>query len=184
MQPTSAVTYGGVTIPGQQAQPPAGHPDIAFRPACEQVGTVLQANGLVAYTLALPDNTIRILKELEPMDLTQAHLWMDSEGLCKIQGAEVPIIYSDQVPRQATARITASATGAAPPPEVPSSGNNLLLPLLGGGVLLAAIAIGIVTMRKSPSPGQRPIVTPPPANSEQPTATAPDTDLIDQLWGN
>ena len=182
----NSMTYGGITIPGPQAQPPAGHDDIAFRPACGQVGAMMQANGLVAHTINLPDGTIRVLAEMPPMDGGRVVRELDTAGLCKVGGINVPIIKSDQLPQQSIARISASV-GDAPPVTTIASEGVPLLPIGIGAVVLAGAVGGVVWWRSRGGNGNatQPIITPPPA--AEPSTPAPSVtnsaDLIDQLWG-
>ncbi|NJN22040.1 MAG: hypothetical protein HC812_13730 [Leptolyngbya sp. RL_3_1] len=184
----NALTYGGITIPGPQAQPPAGHPDIAFRPNCPQVGAMMQANGLVAHTINLPDGTIRVLAEMPPMDGAKVVRELDTAGLCKVGGIDVPLIFTDQLPQKTIARISASAGDAPPVVTIASEAGGLPLVPIGLGALLVAGAIAGVAWWRSRSGGNnatQQIITPPPA--AEPSTPAPpvaSSDLIDHLWGN
>ncbi|MEM9979725.1 MAG: hypothetical protein AAF808_19025 [Cyanobacteria bacterium P01_D01_bin.2] len=156
----NSVSFGDITIAGQQAQPPAGHDDIAFRPSCGQVTATLQANGQVAHAINLPDGQTRILAEYDNMPVDKAHLYLDAEGLCKTgpDAIEVPIIYTTQVPEQAVAQATAiptesgavtgTETGVGTTTASPAGGG--LGMMLVGAVALAVIGGGFVwlTQRK------------------------------------
>jgi hypothetical protein len=127
-QPGQDYNWNGTTIPSQQTLSPAGHPDIAFRPSCGQLGEVLQANGLTAYTVNLPDGNVRILEEMPPRPRTDAEFDLDAAGLCKIGGVNVPIVFASQLPEPAVvapevAPVEVAATGAEAAPE-PSTGIN------------------------------------------------------------
>lgn len=137
----NSVTVGDITIEGQQAQPPAGHNDIAFRPACSQLASTLTESGVVEHAVNLPDGQVRVLATYESMPIDKAHLFLDAEGICKV-GADavvVPIIYSDQVPEQSVASATASASNPSGSSaiEPPSSGGM-------GGMVMGAIALAVV----------------------------------------
>jgi hypothetical protein len=201
----NSMTYGGVTIPGPQAQPPAGHPDIAFRPACTQVGAVYQANGLVAHTIPLPDNTIRTLIEMPPMTQGDAVRELDTAGLCKVGGIDVPIVLTDQLPQQSIGQVAASVSDAPPMATVATDGDGFAwgtVALLGGALVVGLGVGGWLWLGKASYRGRvlyqrpgfedrEPIITPPPADTEPSTeapAEAPSTaaagaDLVDQLWG-
>ncbi len=189
--PTNGMEFGGVTIPGTQAQPPAGHDDIAFRPACGQVGAIFQANGLNAYTIPLPDGSLRTLVEMPPMPPLQAHKEMDSSGLCKVGGVIVPILFADQVPQPSIARVTGSVNSAASVATVDvENGGWPLWPLGLGALAIAALGTAAYWHYQQPaSATSPPIVTPPPAadveNTPEPAAApvATTDNLIDQLWG-
>jgi hypothetical protein len=163
---------------------------------------VYQANGLNAFTVPLPDGTIRTLAELPQMSPAQAHAWMDSSGLCKVGGIDVPIIFTAQLPQRSTA---APIQGQVAPAvaqvvaESPSGGG----PLLWGGLGLAAVGAialaawgwrsGAMAQVVAATRGgdRSPIVTPPPAGDDPTAATdstaqaqqAVGNDLIDHLWG-
>ena len=181
------MTYGGLSIPGPQAQPPAGHDDIAFRPGCHQVGAMMQGNGLVAHTINLPDGSLRILVEMPPMSGADAVREMDAMGLCKVGGIDVPIIFTTQLPQQSIARVTASVSTAAPEvtgaEEIP--GGLPLVPLAIGAVLVIGVGLvgGLYVRNRTQVVEKPPLVTPPPADSAAP-AMASGEDLIDQLWGD
>ena len=191
----NSMTYGGITIPGPQAQPPAGHDDIAFRPACHQVGAVFQANGLVAHTIPLPDGSIRTLVEMPPMDGAKVVRELDTAGLCKVGGIDVPIIFTDQLPQQSIGQVAASVSDA-PVAAVATDGDGFpwgTVALVGGALGLGVGGWlwlgnrGRVLYQRSGSKSQEPIITPPPADTQAPTeapSTAADgADLVDQLWG-
>jgi hypothetical protein len=199
----NSMTYGGVTIPGPQAQPPAGHDDIAFRPACGQVGAVFQANGLVAHTIPLPDGSIRTLVEMPPMDGAKVVRELDTAGLCKVGGIEVPIIFTDQLPQQSIGQVAASVSDVPSVATVATEGDGFAwgtVALLGGALGVGLGVGGWLWLGKASYRGRvlyqrpgfddgvdQPIVTPPPADteapSEAPSAAAEGADLVDQLWG-
>lgn len=197
----NSMTYGGVTIPGPQAQPPAGHPDIAFRPACTQVGAVYQANGLVAHTIPLPDGTTRTLIEMNPMDGGKVVRELDTAGLCKVGGIDVPIIFTDQLPQQSIGQVAASVSDAPPIATVTTDEDGFAWGTVAllGGVLVVGLGVGgwlwlgkasyrgRVLYQRPGFEDREPIITPPPADTEAPSdapsAAADGTDLVDQLWG-
>lgn len=169
----NSVSFGDTTIAGQQAQPPAGHDDIAFRPSCGQVMATLQANGQVAHSIHLPDGKTRILAEYDHMPVDKAHLYLDAEGLCKTgpDAIEVPIIYSHQLPEQAIAQVTAAPSDVGSGADIDtgtglsardaaSAGGGLAMLLLGA-VALAVIGSGFVWLtqrqpgRQEPSPSAK-----------------------------
>jgi hypothetical protein len=192
----NSISYGGITIPGPQAQPPAGHPDIAFRPACGQVGAVLQANGLVAHTIPLPDGGIRILREMPPMDGGKVVRELDTAGLCKVGGIDVPIIFADQLPQQSIGQVAGSVGDAPPVATVATDGAGFPWLITFGAFFIVGFGVTslvlLMAKRRRHSPGDtvrvEPIITPPPADkpTEAPTegtSTAASADLVDQLWG-
>jgi hypothetical protein len=178
-------TFGDVNIPASQVIPPAGFDQVAFRPSCPQVVPVGQANGLTAWTLPMPDGANLTLLELEPMDTTQAHMVLDSYGLCKIGGDAVPIVYSRQLPQRSIAVPVVEATGGtqptdlSPTSEQPQGGG--IVGLMVGSIALVAIGAGLVAYtRRKPQP-----LGAGPAPAESPKAKAqPDRrNALDDLLG-
>lgn len=81
-----------IPIPPFQAIPPAGfHDAIAYRPACEQVESRL-VHGATEHYLTMPDGSQVTLATLPPQPITEAHKTLNDWGLCKSQGAIVPIL--------------------------------------------------------------------------------------------
>ena len=183
----NSMTYGGVSIPGPQAQPPAGHPDIAFRPACSQVGAVYQANGLVAHTIPLPDGGIRILREMPPMDGGKVVRELDTAGLCKVGGIDVPIIFTDQLPQQSIGQVAASVSDAPPVAAVATDGGGFPWLITFGACFILGFGVTslvlLMSKRRRGAATPKPIITPPPADTEAPSAAADSANLVDQLWG-
>lgn len=168
-------------IPPFQNLPPAGHPDIAFRPACTQVNPILQGNGLVAHTIPLPDGTHRTLVELPPMADADAFREMDAMGLCKVGGDLVPMMLAIQLPQDATAQPIGAVPIAAVPPTAAAGGAGFpWLLVLGGVAAIALVGAAIAHYR-----GSKGLPTAPTTSTEveptEPTAQ-PAVDLIDQLW--
>lgn len=154
------VSYGNSSIPASQALPPAGFNEIAFRPACDQLAPVLQADGTTAWTLAMPDGQIKTMAQYPPMETPMAWAWLDADGLCKIGGDQVPIVYTRQLPQQSIIQPAQLVPGdgggplvqrqaeTVPAPAVePSSGGGLLT-LVGGSMLLIVIAGLVVAMTR------------------------------------
>lgn len=106
------INFGGVTIPSQQTLPPATAKDIAFRPSCNQL-IPIQAGNTVFWTVTMSDGDRRELAAYKPMSTQEAHFWLDAEGICKINGVEVPLVYVDQVPQRQVAQVTTT-------PEMPT----------------------------------------------------------------
>ena len=81
-----------ITPPPFQALPPAGFYDrIAYRPACEQVESRL-IDGVTEHYLTMPDGSQIVLAKLPPQPTEQAHKTLNDWGLCKSEGAIVPIL--------------------------------------------------------------------------------------------
>lgn len=140
------IQFGGVNIPSQQTLSPAGHDDIAFRPACDQLVPV-QYGDHVSWTLTLSDGTLHHLQQFPPMAELAAHKELDSYGICKVGGTHVPLVYTDQVPQRQVAQfaVTPGAGQAAQTvtPETPDS-TMPTWEIASGGLLLLACAVGFV----------------------------------------
>lgn len=144
-RPGEAYSYNGAIIPSQQTLSPAGHEDIAFRPACSQVNEVLQANGFTAYTVNLPDSTVRILNEMTPAPRSAAEFELDAAGLCKIGGEVVPIVFFSQLPEASVVQPEVSGTpGESIDPQQSSEVGVNWWMVLSGFVVLAAAGCGLV----------------------------------------
>ena len=100
-EPGKPYLFNGLTIPSQQTLPPATAPYLAFRPACEQLQPIEQANGFTAWTVPQPVGQGVIIISEQPTELssTQAHLYADADGACKLNGIEVPIVAADALPK-------------------------------------------------------------------------------------
>ena len=70
----SQATFGETNIPASQSLSPAGFDHVAFRPACDQVVPVGQANSTTAWTLPMPDGQVLSLLEL-PSKPTKPAPW-------------------------------------------------------------------------------------------------------------
>ncbi|MEO0374701.1 MAG: hypothetical protein AAF329_08770 [Cyanobacteria bacterium P01_A01_bin.17] len=142
------VNYGGVTIPSQQTLSPATAKNIAFRPACTQLVPIEQGNRIF-WTVTMADNKRIELAAYTPMSVQEAHFWLDAEGICKIGGVEVPLVYVDQVPQRQVAQVTTTpelpdgdttSQGGqdiqSVTPQAPSAGPNWLPIAIGAPILL------------------------------------------------
>lgn len=196
----NATTFGNIEIPPQQDQPPAGFPHIAFRPDCTQLTPVLQQNGLVAWTLALPDGRVEILAEYPQMPETQAFSYLGSEGLCKVNGdPSVPIVLTAQLPQrsqlqpeiqptgvgegvgQTPVGASAGPVGYGPEGTFQESPTGGLMGLIGGSVLLAVIGyLAVGQMRKGQTGKQvdQPAPTPKPKTRATSRRRSEISDLL------
>jgi len=185
----SQATFGDVRIPPSQALSPAGFDQVAFRPACPQVVPVGQANGLTAWTLPMPDGAVLTLLELEPMATPQAHVTLDSYGLCKVGGDIVPILYSRQLPQRSFAApvVEASAGGTQPADLAPTSEPQptAIGSVLAGSAMLLLIAAGVVafTRRKPKAIGAGPARPAPQAKAKTPGRSDNRRSQLDDLLG-
>ncbi|MEM1309852.1 MAG: hypothetical protein AAGF98_10260, partial [Cyanobacteria bacterium P01_H01_bin.153] len=102
-EPGLPYVIGDITIPSQQTLPPATAPILAFRPSCEQLATVEQApsadlpeypSGSTAFGVADPKSQAFLTMSVLPpgLPLVEAHLQLDAEGTCKLNGVTVPIV--------------------------------------------------------------------------------------------
>lgn len=143
------IEFGGVTIPSQQTLSPATHDDIAFRPACSQL-VPIQKDEWVFWTITLSDGEQRTLYTFPPIATDEAILYLDTYGLCKAGGVEVPLVYASQVPQRAVATVTTTPTmggdvstaGQAVQTVTPQQPESEAMPLwlvATGGVLLLGV---------------------------------------------
>lgn len=86
-------------VPPEQRRPPARtnesifsqYPLLAFQPACDQL-IPQNGGGGVTWVVEMPDGTMNPLAITEPMERPRAFAAMDASGICKTQGAIVPIM--------------------------------------------------------------------------------------------
>ncbi len=162
--------FGGVTIPSQQTLAPASAPNIAFRPACSQLVPIERA-GQVLWTVTMSDGARIELATYEPMPEQAAYVWLDAEGICKINGVEVPLVYVDQVPQRQVAQVTTTPELSAGSnvnqagqnvqtvtPTVPSAGPNWVPIAIGAPLLLIVAGLFVRAVRGG---GRKPSQTPP-----------------------
>lgn len=153
------IEFGGVTIPSQQTLSPATHDDIAFRPACSQL-VPIQREQTVFWTITLSDGAQRTLYTFPPIATEDAYLYLDTYGLCKLGGVDVPLVYTSQVPQRAIATVTTTPTmgrdiseaGQAVQtvtPQQPESESMPLWLVAAGGVVLIGCAVGFVALVRS-----------------------------------
>jgi|GEM_PF-1234559 len=149
------INFGGVTIPSQQTLSPAGHEDIAFRPACTQLVPIQRGN-TVFWTVTLSDGNQRVLQHFPPLSQKEAFFELDAYGLCKIGGVEVPLVYTSQVPQRQVAQVTTSPTMPAGEgmqnvgtvtPETANAGPNWLSYAIGAPILLIVAALFVQMVR-------------------------------------
>jgi len=153
------INYGGVTIPSQQTLSPATAPTIAFRPACSQL-VPIEVEGQVFWTVTMSDGDRFELATYEPMPVQDAHFWLDAEGICKINGVEVPLVYVDQVPQRQVAQVTttpqvtdgeavnqAGQNVQTVTPTVPSAGPNWVPMAIGAPILLVVAGLVVRAVR-------------------------------------
>lgn len=180
------INFGGVIIPSQQTLSPATAKDIAFRPACSQL-VPIEMEGTVFWTITMSDGDRIELAAYAPMPEQEAHFWLDAEGICKINGVNVPLVYVDQVPQRQVAQVT--TTPELPPgnaenqpgqniqtvtPQAPSAGPNWLPMVIGGPILLV---IAILLVRAVRGDGQR---TGKGKTSAKPSS---GTDALNDIFG-
>jgi hypothetical protein len=157
----SDINFGGVVIPSQQTLSPATAKDIAFRPACSQL-VPIEIEGRIFWTVTMSDGDLVELAAYAPMPTQEAHFWLDAEGICKINGVEVPLVYIDQVPQRQVAQVTTtpelpagSAVNQAGQavqtvtPAVPSAGPNWLPMAIGAPILLLVAGLFVRAVRGS-----------------------------------
>ena len=169
------VNYGGVIIPSQQTLSPATAKNIAFRPACTQLVPIEQGNRIF-WTVTMADNKRIELAAYKPMSVQEAHFWLDAEGICKIGGVDVPLVYVDQVPQRQVAQVTttpempdgvdASQSGQAADtvtpsqPETAGEGYSPLLAVIGAPILLLGLWLFFNAVRGGDNRKSQPKSTP------------------------
>lgn len=132
--------FGGVTIPSQQTLSPAGHDDIAFRPACDQL-VPIQRGHQVFWTITLSDGQQRVLQHFPPLPQLDAYKELDAYGICKLGGADVPLVYTSQVPQRQVATVTTT-------PELPAGGD---------GISTAGESVGTIAPAETADAGSMPM---------------------------
>lgn len=134
------------TVKEGQNKSPAGHPDIAFRPSCEQVVPVGQADGTTAWTLTMPDGVLKLLATYPTLDGFEARRYLSDDGLCVWGGDVVPVVYTSMLPKQQMVQPEIAAAGTAGIQQV---GANVVLIGLGALLLTGAAGIAVMLARKS-----------------------------------
>ena len=156
--PGQPYTFNGVDIPSQQTLAPATAPTLAFRPSCLQLTSVIQAptndlpDGSVAYGVHNPHAQELIILNTMPLglDQTEAHLYLDADGVCKLNGVDVPIVFKDMLPTPVVAE-TQAIEGEAQPITNESATVDPTL-VFGCFILIAGLAYGAYTLWKRPKP--------------------------------
>lgn len=134
------------TVREGQNKSPAGHADIAFRPSCDQLVPVGQADGTTAWTLTMPDGNIPILATYPTIDGFEARRYLSDDGLCVWGGDEVPVVYTSMLPQAHEVQPEIAAAGSG---DVQTVQANVVLIGLGALLLAGAAGIGFVLFRKS-----------------------------------
>ncbi|MBD1918891.1 MULTISPECIES: hypothetical protein [Cyanophyceae] len=134
------------TVREGQNKSPAGFPDIAFRPSCEQVVPIGQPDGNTAWTLTMPDGNTKLLATYPNMDGFEARRYLSDDGLCVWGGDVVPVVYTSMLPQQQQVQPEIAAAGTG---DVQSVRSNVVLLGLGGILLLGAAGLGVALFRKS-----------------------------------
>ena len=155
-EPGQAYVFNGLEIPSQQTLAPATAPTLAFRPSCRQLTAVVQAptqgfpNGSVAYGIQNPNaQQLIILRELPTgLDQTESFFTLDTDGICKLNGVDVPVVFSDMLPKPVQAEVQANQGES----QTVATAEPSLDPTLvfGVSVLLAGLAYGAFTLWKRP----------------------------------
>ncbi|MEM8612769.1 MAG: hypothetical protein AAGF93_12190 [Cyanobacteria bacterium P01_H01_bin.105] len=100
--PGQSYVFNGLAIPSQQTLPPAGQESFAFRPACSQLTEASIPGNPNQVSWGMSYNNSFYSFSVKPAGLSpqQAHLFLDSEGNCKIGGIEVPLVPADSLPKE------------------------------------------------------------------------------------
>ncbi|ESA38098.1 hypothetical protein N836_34030 [Leptolyngbya sp. Heron Island J] len=99
--PGQSYVFNGLEIPSQQTLPPAGQESFAFRPACSQLQETSIPGDSTQVSWGMPYNNNFYSFSVKPAGLStqQAHLYLDAEGNCKINGVEVPLVPATLLPK-------------------------------------------------------------------------------------
>ncbi|MBW4486005.1 MAG: hypothetical protein KME14_26070 [Tildeniella torsiva UHER 1998/13D] len=138
------------TVREGQNKSPAGFPDIAFRPSCEQVIPVGQVDGNTAWTLTMPDGNTKLLATYPNMDGFEARRYLSDDGLCVWGGDVVPVVYTSMLPQQQQVQPEIATAGTG---DIQKMGANVVLLGLGGLLLTGAAGIGFMLVRKGSKTG-------------------------------
>lgn len=100
--------------------PPAGHEEaIAYRPACHQLTPSAQ-DGLTHWQVSLTDGRPYTLATMPSQPLPDAYAAMDASGLCKVGGADVPIMTPEDAIASQPSRLTVTPVMVQPSSNLPS----------------------------------------------------------------
>lgn len=123
--PGQPYLFNGLAIPSQQTLPPAGQQSFAFRPACRQLTEVSipGSSSEVFWGMAYNNDFHRFSTKPAGLGTQQAHLFLDAEGNCKINGVEVPLVQASALPKELLPEVVAGvgevANVAISPTESP-----------------------------------------------------------------
>ncbi|MFG6105210.1 hypothetical protein U2F10_23335 [Leptothoe sp. EHU-05/26/07-4] len=147
--PGQSYVFNGVEIPSQQTLPPAGQASFAFRPACFQLSeTSMPGNSTqVAWGMSYNNTFYRFSIKPAGLSTQQAHLYLDAEGNCKINGIEVPLVPANLLPKEllpesvvSTAEETASLSMEHQAPGLsPQTMTGLAFILIGLAVSISGL---------------------------------------------
>ena len=132
--PGQTYTYNEVNYPNQQTLSPATRPDLAFRPSCDQLASVVQADGATAFLWA--GEWMTQYEGQHDIADPQTQLWLDADGVCKVGGVFADIVPLDRLPKPSVAEAVAAPEGTAATAEV---GANYLSVGLGVALIAAAL---------------------------------------------
>ena len=152
--PGQPYLFNGLSIPSQQTLAPAGQASFAFRPACSQLSeTTIPGNNADVYW-GMPYNNDFYAFSIKPagMSTQQAHLFLDAEGNCKINGVDVPLVPIDSLPKPLLPEV---ATVVEDGNQVAISTPDSRLPttsMVGVVLLLCGLGVLGVGLTKKPKP--------------------------------
>jgi hypothetical protein len=191
----ASTQIGNITIPPHQDHSPAGHENIAFRPACRQLVGIGHTDGNTYWSLAMPDGAQVTLAVYPTMPESQAHTYLDAEGFCKLGGSEVPIVYTAQVPQRRIEQPKAVPDSQIDPQQLQQGQQQLeqpiepadsggisggLLSMIGGSIFLIAIAY-VLAVRSQGKPTEKKQPEPAQEKPETPVTPANTDDLMQQI---
>ena len=145
--PGQSYVFNGLEIPSQQTLPPAGQESFAFRPACSQLQETSIPGDSTQVSWGMSYNNNFYSFSVKPAGLSpqQAHLYLDAEGNCKINGVEVPLVPANLLPKDLLPESVVTTELAEPalmPVAAPSQGLSTQT-MTGLAFILIGLAITI-----------------------------------------
>ena len=152
-EPGKPYLFNDLAIPSQQTLPPAGQQSFAFRPACTQLieKTTPGNASEVSWGMAYNNDFYSFSTKPAGLSTQQAHLFLDAEGNCKIQGVEVPLIPAESLPKLllpevATVVDSTNFVTAEAEPVLPATS------ILGAVILCIGLGLLGFSFTKKPQP--------------------------------
>lgn len=131
-----------MTIPEHQQIGPAGHYHaLAYRPACHQLHSQLNPQGLTDWFVTMPDGSQYILATIPPTTPNPL-IWLDAAGICKTAGEIVPILSPTAAASVQSGRLTLT----------PQYIQAEAFPFWALAVVVIALGMGAIALRRQSMP--------------------------------